>query len=92
MTADLTELRLGSLVLTPSFSPEVTSYTAATKNATNAVTAVPADERAAVTLRLNGKEVSSPVTWADGKNTLTVEIINGAASNTYAVSVTKTGV
>lgn len=91
LSADLTELRLGSLTLTPEFDPGVIEYTASTSNATTAVTATPEDSSAAVTLKLGGAAVTSPVTWASGENTLTAEVTNGDVSKTYTVTVTKTG-
>ena len=91
MSANLTVLRLGSLTLTPEFDPGVIEYTASTSNATTAVTATPEDSSAAVTLKLGGAAVTSPVTWASGENTLTVEVTNGDVSKTYTVTVTKTG-
>ena len=78
-------LKLGSLTLTPEFDPGVTEYTASTSNAT------PEDSSAAVTLKLGGTAVTSPVTWASGENTLTAEVTNGDVSKTYTVTVTKTG-
>ena len=89
MSANLTVLKLGSLTLTPEFDPGVTEYTASTSNAT--VTATPEDSSAAVTLKLGGTAVTSPVTWASGENTLTAEVTNGDVSKTYTVTVTKTG-
>lgn len=91
MSADLTELKLGSLTLTPEFDPDVTEYAASTSNATTAVTATPEDDNATVVLKLGGTTVTSPVTWASGENTLTAEVTNGAASKIYTVTVTKTG-
>lgn len=91
MSANLTVLKLGSLTLTPEFDPGVTEYTASTSNTTTAVTATPEDSSAAVTLKLGGTAVTSPVTWASGENTLTAEVTNGDVSKTYTVTVTKTG-
>ena len=55
------------------------------------MTATPEDSSAAVTLKLGGTAVTSPVTWASGENTLTAEVTNGDVSKTYTVTVTKTG-
>ena len=89
MSADLSELRIGSLTLSPPFAAAVTGYTAATGNTTNTVTVTAADSRAAVTLRLNGAETGPAVTWADGENVLTATVTNGTATKTYTVTVTK---
>jgi len=67
----------------------VTSYTAATTNATNAVTATPEDEDATVAIKLGGTSVTSPVTWQSGENVLTVDVTNGTSTKTYTVTVTK---
>lgn len=67
----------------------MTSYTASTTNATNAVTATPADENADVVIKLNGEAATSPVTWQVGENTLTIDVTNGDAAKTYTVTVTK---
>ena len=53
------------------------------------MTATPADEDATVALKLGGETVSSPVSWADGENVLTVEVTNGTVTKTYTVTVTK---
>lgn len=46
---DLADLRIGGLTLSPAFSAATTTgYTAATTNATNTVTAIPADANATV--------------------------------------------
>lgn len=89
LDASLSELKIGSLTLTPEFDASVTSYTATTTNATNTVTATPTDSAAAVTLMLDGEVVTSPVTWATGENVLSVEVQNGDAVKTYTVTVTK---
>lgn len=89
MSANLSALRIGSLTLTPEFNPGVTSYTASTSNATNAVTATPEDAAASVAVKLNGEETASPVTWATGENVLSLEVTNGDAKKTYTVTVTK---
>ena len=67
----------------------MTSYTASTTNATNAVTATPADENADVAIKLNGEAATSPVTWQVGENTLAIDVTNGDAVKTYTVTVTK---
>lgn len=91
MSANLAELKLGSLTLTPEFDPDVTEYAASTSNATNTVTATPEAEGASVTMKLSGSTVTSPVTWETGENELTIEVTNGDVSKTYTVTVTKSG-
>ncbi len=87
----LSALTVGSLALTPAFSPDVTEYAAETSNATNTVTATPRDADAEVTLTVNGAAVGngSAVTWDDGENTVTAAVTNGGDARTYTVTVTK---
>ena len=91
MSATLSGLTIGSLTLTPAFDGAVTEYTATTTNATNTVTATPADSGAVVAI-LNGStpvENGKAATWQTGVNTLTVQVTNGGESKTYTVTVTK---
>jgi hypothetical protein len=70
----------------------VDNYTAATTNATNMVTATPADDGALVAIDLNsGTAVTNgaAATWTAGTNTLTITVTNGAYTQTYTVVVTK---
>lgn len=87
----LSSLTIGSLTLSPAFDADTTTYTAATTNATNKVTAVAADSKAVITITNNGTAVTndSNVTWAAGTNTLVVKVVNGSESTTYTVTVTK---
>lgn len=92
MSARLSGLTIGALILTPTFNPDTAEYTAATANATNTVTATPEDETAQVMI-LNGEapvENGTAATWADGNNILTITVKNGSAQKVYTVSVTKT--
>lgn len=75
--------------LSPTFDKDVISYTASTTNASNAVTATPEDSGATVVTKLNGAVVTSPVSWAEGSNTLEIDVTNGDVSKTYTVVVTK---
>lgn len=87
----LSSLTIGSLTLSPAFDADTTTYTAATTNATNKVTAVAADSKAVITITNNGTAVTndSNETWAAGTNTLVVKVVNGSESTTYTVTVTK---
>lgn len=91
MSARLSGLTIGALTLDPTFDPDVTSYTANTKNATNTVSATPEDESAAVTI-LNGETPvtnGQAATWTEGGNTVTITVKNGTAQKAYTVTVTK---
>jgi hypothetical protein len=69
------------------------TYTAATTNATNTITAVPADAAASVKVEVGGKEIDngSAATWASGANTVKVTVTaeDGTTTKTYTVTVTK---
>ena len=97
---DLADLRIGGLTLSPAFSAgTLTGYTATTTNASNTVTAIPADANATIEITNKGPsdEEATPVvngravTWKTGANTLTVKVTaeNGTATQSYVVTVTK---
>ena len=97
---DLADLRIGGLTLNPAFSAgTLTGYTASTTNASNTVTAIPADANATIEITTKGPsdEEATPVvngravTWKTGANTLTVKVTaeNGTATQSYVVTVTK---
>ena len=95
---DLADLRIGGLTLSPAFAAGTLSYTATTTNATNPVTAIPADANATIETTNAGTsdEVVNvvngrAVTWETGANTLTVKVTaeNGTATQSYVVTVTK---
>lgn len=90
--AALSALTLGSLSLTPAFSPGVTQYTAETANATNTIAATPQAGAAVAGLTVNGAAHTNgaAATWNEGENTVTVTVTNGAASKTYTIAVQKT--
>ena len=97
--ADLADLRIGGLTLSPAFNADtLTGYTATTTNATNTVTAIPADANATIEITNEGtSEEETPVvngravTWETGSNTLTVKVTaeNGTTTQSYVVTVTK---
>ena len=97
---DLADLRIGGLTLSPAFSAtKLNGYTASTTNASNTVTAIPADANATIEITNKGPsdEAATPVingravTWKTGANTLTVKVTadNGTAAQSYVVTVTK---
>ena len=97
---DLADLRIGGLTLNPAFSAtKLNGYTASTTNASNTVTAIPADANATIEITNKGPsdEQATPVvngravTWKTGANTLTVKVTaeNGTATQSYVVTVTK---
>lgn len=91
--AALSALSIGSLSLSPEFSGERISYTAATSNATNTITAVPAEAGAELHVLVNGTEIDNgtAAVWKTGSNTVTVNVTaaDGEGKKTYTVTVTK---
>lgn len=71
--AALRALSIGSLTLSPAFSPDTLEYTASTSNASNMVSAVPTTG-ALVTVKLNGKKMANgtAATWETGANSLAI--------------------
>ena len=91
MSARLSGLTIGALTLEPTFDSDVDSYTTATTNSTNTITATPEEEIATVTI-LNGEtpvENGTAATWQEGQNTVTITVQNGTAQKVYTVVVTK---
>lgn len=87
----LSSLVLGGLTLTPSFSPTITSYTAATTDSTNTITATATDNTATVVIK-NGSDTvtsGSAATWEAGANAVTVTVSKSGYTKTYNVNVTK---
>lgn len=91
--ATLASLRIGAKALTPAFDPATTSYTAATTDATNTITATPADAGAEVEVKIGDTVIQNgtAATWAEGSNTVTVTVTaeDGSTTKTYTVTVTK---
>lgn len=89
--ADLSDLRIGSLTLAPEFEAATTAYTATTTNVSDAVIATVADATAEVTVTYNDKTVAngSKIKWADGENTVKINVTDGETSKDYTVTVTK---
>ena len=87
----LASLSIGSLELSPAFTPAVTQYEATTKNATNTITAAAKAAGATVVIKNGSTTVASgnSATWAAGKNVVTVDVTHGTATKTYTVIVTK---
>lgn len=98
--ASLADLKIGSLSLAPEFDPETTTgYTVSTTNATNTITATPADAGASIEITVKDtdgtetKNVSNGTAaeWFDGSNTVTVKVTaaDGTTTKSYTVTVTK---
>lgn len=91
--ATLIDLRIGALTLSPTFDAEEDTYTAATTNATNTITATPANAGATVEIMVGDVSVNngSAATWAEGANTVTITVTAADRTTTgvYTVTVTK---
>lgn len=91
--ASLAELKIGGLTLEPAFDPATTTYAVETENATNTITAVPADASAEVDITVNGEVTANGTAfkWESGDNTVTVNVTaeDGSTAKEYTVTVTK---
>lgn len=90
--ATLADLRIGSLSLSPAFDTATKIYTASTANATNTITATPADARSEVKVEVNGAEIAngSAAAWQTGSNTVTVTVkAEDGSTAAYTVTVDK---
>lgn len=78
------------MTLTPTFSSNVTEYTATTSNATNKVTATATDENAEVVIMLGSTAITNGgnATWAEGENELTITVSEYGDETVYTVTVT----
>lgn len=89
--ADLIDLTVGSYSL--SFNPDTLTYNVTATNASDAVTATPAQAAAKVEVSYQGKNVvnGTAVKWtADGSaHPVTITVKNGNAVKVYTVNVTK---
>lgn len=94
--AELSDLRIGSLNLSPAFSRTVTSYTTSTSNATNTINAIPANASAAIRVEVNGNEIDNGTSaiWQTGSNTVTVTVNadDKETTKSYTVTVVKSDV
>ena len=91
--ATLAGLKIGALALSPAFAAATTTYTAATTNATNVISAMPANAAAEVAITVNNVAIpnGTAATWKSGSNTVTVTVTaeDGTTTKTYTVTVTK---
>lgn len=87
----LETLKIGGKTLTPAFDGSTVTYTCATTDATNTITAIARDGDATVAIKNGSTAVTSgsAATWDSGANTVTVTVTNGDYSKTYTITVTK---
>ncbi|MDO5560927.1 MAG: cadherin-like beta sandwich domain-containing protein [Oscillospiraceae bacterium] len=88
----LSDLKIGSITLTPTFDSAVTSYTGSTTTASNTVTITATDSEAILTITNGETEIESGDTasWSSGENTLTIEVESAGQTETYTVVITRT--
>ena len=91
--ADLSDLKIGALTLSPTFAANETAYTATTGNASNTISAFPADAGAEIEIKVGDTVISNgtAATWNDGANTVAIKVTaaDGTTIKTYTVTVTK---
>lgn len=88
---NLASLSVGSLEITPEFSPAVKLYTVTTSNAEEIITAIAASPIATVSIINDSTVLESgeAVELVDGKNIVTISVTNGTATTIYTVVITK---
>lgn len=96
--AELADLKIGNLTLSPAFAAATTEYTATTTAATNTITAFPADAGAEIEVLVKPAdeeqyEISNGTAakWGTGENTVTINVTaaDGSSTKSYTVTVTK---
>lgn len=91
--ANLAGLSLGAVSISPAFAAATVTYAATTTNATNTVTAIPAEAGQQIEVLVNDVEIGngSAAVWNTGSNTVEVNITaaDGTTTKTYTVTVTK---
>lgn len=89
--AELSSLSIGSLELSPKFSPGVITYTTNTKNASDIISVEPVRASTKIEITNGGSPVKNgdSATWKSGANTVTVKTTNSTQNKTYTVTVTK---
>lgn len=90
-SADLADLKVGAISLTPEFAAATTTYKATTTNVTNTITAVPANSTAEIEITVGSVKVTNgaAATWEQGENTVKIKVTDGDQEKTYTVTVTK---
>ena len=75
--------------MTPEFDPDTSTYTAATTNASDQITATATDTNAEVTLLSDDATIADDgtATWAPGDNEVTILVTEGGWTKAYTVTV-----
>lgn len=87
----LSGLALSLGTLSPDFKASVKEYTASVAHAVDEITVKPTLMDSKATVKVNGKDPSTPVNLQVGENTITIVVtgVNGIGSKTYKVTVTR---
>lgn len=90
-SADLADLKVGAISLKPEFAAATIAYAATATNATNTITAVPANSTAEIEITVGSVKVTNgaAATWEQGENTVKIKVTDGDQEKTYTVTVTK---
>lgn len=90
INTNLSALSIGGLTLTPTFSGSITTYTASTTNASDAITATAEDTTNATVAIKNGNTTvvsGASATWSEGDNVVTITVTNSTQTKVYTVTV-----
>ena len=89
--ATLADLKFSNKKFNETFAAGTTTYTVTTTDASNTITALPADATAEVEIEFKDKKYSNgtKLTWDAGENTVKVIVTDGAETKTYTITVTK---
>ena len=96
--ATLSNLTLTAGLLTPGFSPGVTSYTRNLVNGVQAVTIVPTTNDPGASIQVDGASLASgatsnPIPVSVGSNTITIQVTaaDGGTTQTYTLTLVRAG-
>ena len=90
VVAALQSLTIGGLTLNPTFASGTDTYTAATSNAKDAISAVPTmGSTVTITVGKTRVQNGGEATWSSGSNVVSITVNNGKNSKVYTVTVTK---
>ena len=90
--ASLADIKVSNNTLSPAYAAGTLAYTVETTDASNAITALPADATAVMEITYNDKVIAngSRITWATGSgNVVKIKVTDGSATKTYEITVTK---
>ncbi|MEI8165971.1 MAG: cadherin-like beta sandwich domain-containing protein, partial [Chloroflexales bacterium] len=90
--ADLSDLTLSGVTLSPSFAVATTSYSATVANSVSSLTVTPSASTANASITVNGSSAASAVHLSVGANRITIVVTaQDGTTKTYTVTVTRIG-